>query len=132
MIGDRHCLEVRVYYEDTDFSGRVYHASYFRFFERGRTEWLRARGLEHNALAEHDGLAFAVTRLNADFLAAGVIDDLLQVVTSLDRVKGPVLTFAQVIRKGDADLAKAEVDVVAIKGRRAVRPPKQILSLLRD
>jgi acyl-CoA thioester hydrolase len=132
MIGDRHCLDVRVYYEDTDFSGRVYHASYFRFFERGRTEWLRARGLEHNALAENDGLAFAVTRLNADFLAAGVIDDLLQVVTALDRVKGPVLTFAQVIRKGDADLAKAEVDVVAIKGRRAVRPPKQILGLLRD
>ena len=56
-------LLVRVYYEDTDFSGRVYHASYLRFLERGRTEWLRRRGFGHRELAENTGVAFAVRRL---------------------------------------------------------------------
>ena len=69
-------LDLRVYYEDTDFSGRVYHASYLRFMERGRTEWLRALGFEHGALAGEQGLVFAVRWLEIEYLAPAVIDDL--------------------------------------------------------
>ena len=73
-----HELTVRVYYEDTDFSGRVYHASYIRFMERGRTEWLRALSYEHGALAGEQHVVFAVRRLEIDYLAPAVIDDLLR------------------------------------------------------
>ena len=86
-------LLVRVYYEDTDFSGRVYHASYLRFLERGRTEWLRGRGFAHRELAETSGVAFAVRSLQIEFLAPALMDDLLRVRNqrrqgprSLDRV----------------------------------------------
>ena len=74
-----HQLMVRVYYEDTDFSGRVYHASYLRFMERGRTEWLRALGYEHGVLAGEQHVVFAVRRLEIDYFAPAVIDDLLSV-----------------------------------------------------
>src|SRR5271168_2226624 len=76
-------LWVRVYYEDTDFSGRVYHASYLRFLERGRTEWLRRRGFAHRELAETSGVTFAVRSLQIEYLAAALMDDLLSVETSL-------------------------------------------------
>src|SRR6202021_3458229 len=66
-------LWVRVYYEDTDFSGRVYHASYLRFLERGRTEWLRRRGLGHRDLAESSGVMFVVRSLQIEFSAAAMM-----------------------------------------------------------
>ena len=72
-------LWVRVYYEDTDFSGRVYHASYLRFLERGRTEWLRRRGFAHRDLAENSDVVFVVRSLKMEFLAPAVMDDLLVV-----------------------------------------------------
>lgn len=123
-------MSVRVYYEDTDFSGRVYHASYLRFFERGRTEWLRACGFQHNLLAQSSGLAFAVTKLQAEFVAPAFIDDLLEVVTELLGFKGPVLNFRQVVNRDGAPLAFGAVDIVAIKENRAVRPPREILNVL--
>ena len=76
-------LWVRVYYEDTDFSGRVYHASYLRFLERGRTEWLRRRGFAHRDLAESSGVVFAVRSLQIEYLAPAMMDDLLEVETSV-------------------------------------------------
>jgi acyl-CoA thioester hydrolase len=123
-------IPVRVYYEDTDFSGRVYHASYLRFFERGRTEWLRAFGFEHNQLARTSGLAFAVTKLQADFKAPAIIDDLLEVVTELREIKGPILIFQQAVRREGAPLVTGIVEAVAIKGDRPVRPPRELLDLL--
>ena len=71
-------LWVRVYYEDTDFSARVYHASYLRFLERGRTEWLRKRGFAHRDLAQSSGVAFAVRSLQIEYLAPAMMDDLLE------------------------------------------------------
>lgn len=124
-------IAVRVYYEDTDFSGRVYHASYMRFFERGRTEWLRAFGFQHNLLARTSGLGFAVTKLQAEFVAPAFIDDWLEVITELSGFKGPVLNFRQIVYRKGAPLVVGAVDVVAIKGNRAVRPPREILSALR-
>ncbi len=123
-------ISVRVYYEDTDFSGRVYHASYLRFFERGRTEWLRALGFRHNALAETSLMSFAVTKLQVEFLAAAVIDDLLEIETELQPSRGPILNFRQSAARDGATLVKAAVDIVAIKSNRAVRPPREILSAL--
>ena len=123
-------LDVRVYYEDTDFSGRVYHASYLRFMERGRTEWLRALGFEHGALSGEQGVVFAVRRLQIEYLAAAVIDDLLRVETDLVEIRGAVIAFDQrVLRNGEA-LAQATVDVVSIKNGRAARVPKELRARL--
>ena len=123
-------LTLRVYYEDTDFSGRVYQASYLRFFERGRTEWLRSFGFQHNQLAASVGIAFAVSRLQVDFAAPAFIDDLLEVVTQIEPPRGAVLTFRQVISRDSVTLANGTVGVVAIKGNRAVRPPRELLQAL--
>ena len=87
--GDEHVLPVRVYYEDTDFTGVVYHASYLRFFERGRTEFLRAIGIEHGALLERpDPCAFTVTKISVEFRRSGRVDDALQVRTRYRAFKG--------------------------------------------
>ncbi len=130
MSDNRQSLSIRVYYEDTDFSGRVYHASYLRYFERGRTEWLRTIGFRHNAIAEVSGLAFAVTKLEVEFLASAEIDDLLEVSTQLLGLKGPVLMFEQSAMRDGVAVARAKVSVVAIRGKRAVRPPREILAAL--
>jgi len=130
MPENPHRISVRVYYEDTDFSGRVYHASYLRFLERGRTEWLRACGFQHNLLAQTSGLAFAVTKLQVEFVGPAFIDDLLEVVTELSGLRGPVLNFRQVVIRQGATLARGTIDVVAIKDNRAARPPREILRVL--
>ena len=70
---------VRVYYEDTDTAGVVYYANYLRFFERARTEWLRALGVNQQEIAASEGLVFVVRRAALDFLAAARLDDLLQI-----------------------------------------------------
>lgn len=123
-------MSLRVYYEDTDFTGRVYHASYLRFFERGRTEWLRAFGFRHNALVEASQITFAVTKIQVEFVAAAFIDDLLEIVTELQPARGPVLSFQQTVAREGAALAKGAVEIVAIRGNRAVRPPREILAAL--
>jgi len=123
-------LDIRVYYEDTDFSGRVYHASYVRFMERGRTEWLRALGFEHGALSGQDGVVFAVRRLEIDYLAPAVIDDLLRVETRLAAISGAVIALDQVVRRDAETLAKARVEVVAIRNGRATRVPSELRAKL--
>ena len=123
-------FRIRVYYEDTDFSGRVYHASYLRFFERGRTEWLRAFGLQHKDLIQTGGLAFAITKLQVEFLAASTIDDLLEITTSLQEMRGPTLTFKQTVTRSATMTVSGTVDVVTIKNQRAVRPPSALIAAL--
>jgi acyl-CoA thioester hydrolase len=116
-------LWVRVYYEDTDFSGRVYHASYLRFLERGRTEWLRRRGLGHRDLAESSGVVFAVRSLQIEFLAPAVMDDLLEVETGVGTVRGASITFRQRVVRGDKKLVTAQVLVASIRDGRPARIP---------
>src|ERR1700732_5371048 len=72
---DTHILPLRVYYEDTDFSGIVYHANYLRFLERGRTEFIRALGVDQLALHRDEGIAFAVRSINVDYLRPALMDD---------------------------------------------------------
>ena len=124
-------ISVRIYYEDTDFSGRVYHASYLRFLERGRTEWLRNFGLDHAALSRAEQMAFAVTRVEVDFLAPALIDDLLDVTTTLRDMRGPLIRFEQAIFRNQKTLARGVVGVVAIRGDRAVRPPRELVEAAR-
>ena len=109
-----HSHTIRVYYEDTDFSGNVYHAAYLHFFERGRTEFLRDLGVHHSELIGQ-GIAFAVRRMEIDFVAAAHIDDALTVTTAVDSVTPARLNLVQRIHRGEALLTEARVQVVAIK-----------------
>ena len=127
---DTHVLPLRIYYEDTDFSGRVYHASYLRFFERGRTEWLRARGFEHSKLSGQVGVVFAVRSLNIDYLAPALMDDAVEVTTRLSGLKGALIVFEQALGRGERSLATASVEVVTLKNDRATRPPRELLRSL--
>jgi len=120
-----HEFPVRIYYEDTDFSGNVYHAAYLKFFERGRTEFLRALGIHHSELAQQ-GLAFAVRSMEIEFLAAARIDDLLTVTTKVAEATGVRLILDQTILRDQTVLTRARVLVVAIKtgGGPARLPPE--------
>ena len=109
-----HTHSVRIYYEDTDFSGNVYHAAYLKFFERGRTEFLRDLGIHHHELAEQ-GIAFAVRSMQLDFIAAARIDDLLTVTTAVAEAGGVRLVLEQTIARDEKVIATARVTVVAIR-----------------
>jgi len=117
---------VRVYYEDTDFSGRVYHASYLRFLERGRTEWLRAHGLSHQKLAASAGITFVVRSMQIDFLSPARIDDLLRVETRVAALRGASMEFRQRILLDGKALVAATVLAAAIRGDRPARLPASL------
>jgi acyl-CoA thioester hydrolase len=132
----RHYMQVRVYYEDTDFSGIVYHANYLRFMERGRTNHLRLMGAEQHALfaeaqAETAGFAFVVRSIQIDYLKPARMDDILDIVTWPVAVKGASITLAQEVRKAGDVLVKAEVRVAFISEGRAQPIPKSLRLLLK-
>lgn len=131
LDGDTHILPIRVYYEDTDFSARVYHASYLRFLERGRTELLRALEVAQSDLhAEMGGLAFVVRRMTIDFLGAALMDDVLTVVTRPKEMRGASMILAQEVRRGADVLVRADVTVAAVREGRAVRIPDHLRAAL--
>ncbi len=119
-------IGVRVYYEDTDFSGRVYHASYLRFLERGRTEWLRGLGFGHRDIATSSGTVFAVRSLQIEYLVPAVMDDLLDVETRARQVRGASLEFVQRILRDGRELIVATVRVAAVRGDRPTRIPEAL------
>ncbi len=123
----RHVMLVRVYYEDTDFSGIVYHANYLRFMERGRTNYLRLLGADQQALfaqaeAEAPGFAFVVRSMQVEYLKPARMDDVLEVITVPLDVKGASITMGQEIRRGDDVLIEARVKVAFVSGEKAQRP----------
>ena len=123
--GREHRLPVRVYYEDTDFTGVVYHANYLRYFERGRSDFLRLTSSGHTELLERaDPIAFVVTRMEIDWLKPARIDDALVVATTYDRVKGPRLFIEQRIDRDGDTLCRARVEAACIDLQgRPRRPP---------
>jgi acyl-CoA thioester hydrolase len=131
--GREHHLPVRVYYEDTDFTGVVYHANHARYFERGRTDFLRLAGIHHNELAARDDpSAFVVTRLAMDFVKAARIDDALLVNTTYDTVRGPRLFIRQTITRGDDLIARAAVEAACITlGGRPRKPSRDLVEALK-
>lgn len=106
----------RVYYEDTDLSGVVYHANYLRWFERGRTEWLRAQGFSQQYLLEKAGFAFTVARMDLRFLRPARLDDEIDVSTEISEMGRVTLSLAQkIVRVGEEQsLCEAEVKVACV------------------
>ena len=105
---------VRVYWEDTDAGGIVYHASYLRFLERGRSEWLRARGVDQVTLRERERLQFAVVDMQIEWKRAARFDDELRVVTTLGDSGGASFSFAQRIVRGAELIVAASVRAAAL------------------
>ena len=130
-----HVLPVRVYFEDTDFSGLVYHTSYMRWCERGRSDYLRLLGIGHSALLNGafagEPSAFAVRRLNAEFLKAARIDDVLEVCTSAAELTKASLILRQTIERDAQPIFRLEVQCVLLSASgRLLRMPAPMLSLL--
>ena len=130
--GGEHLLPVRVYYEDTDFTGVVYHANYLRYFERGRSDFLRLRGISHTELrARAEPIAFVVRRMEVDFVRPARVDDALVVRTAYQNQKGPRVLVNQRIERDGEEIAKAVVEVVCIRlDGRPVKPPMDIVQAL--
>jgi acyl-CoA thioester hydrolase len=131
--GRRHVLPVRVYFEDTDFSGFVYHASYLRWCERGRSDFIRLIGISHaDLIVDSTGpAAFVVRRLEIDYLRPARIDDVLEVVTECTEVGRVHLLLAQDIRRGGEVVCRASVKVVLVTlTGRPLRLPKPLLDRL--
>ncbi len=106
---------VRIYYEDTDFSGVVYHAAYLRFFERGRTEALRASGIHHSEMLKRaEPLAFAVRKMTTEWIVPARIDDLLDVRTAFEEIRGARMFLKQEIWRGETLLARADVEAACM------------------
>ncbi|MCK9918801.1 tol-pal system-associated acyl-CoA thioesterase [Microbacteriaceae bacterium K1510] len=127
----KHYQPVRVYYEDTDFSGIVYHASYLRFMERGRTNYLRLLGADQRALfeqaeAEAPGFAFVVRHMEISFRKPAFMNDLLEIVTTPSEVKGASITLHQQVMRGEDLIVAAFVQVAFVSGGRAKPIPKPL------
>lgn len=120
-----HHLDIRVYFEDTDFSGIVYHANYLKYCERGRSDMLRLAGVHHAELTK-DGLHFVVRHIECDFKASARIDDVLRVKTCLKRASGAKLLMAQAVMLEGRVLFEADVTIAMVNrsGRPQRIPPE--------
>jgi acyl-CoA thioester hydrolase len=132
----RHVMRLRVYYEDTDFTGLVYHASYLRFMERGRSNYLRLLGADQRALFEETekeapGFAFVVRSMQIEFLKPARIDDVLDIETRTKEVKGASITLSQRVMRGEEVLLEAQVRVAFVSGGRARPIPKALRIVMR-
>ena len=127
----RHLMQVRVYYEDTDFTGIVYHANYLRFMERGRTNYLRLLGANHRELFEETnkeapGFNFVVRSMAIEFMRPARMDDVLTIETQPAEVRGASITLHQKVMRKDELLVEARVQVAFVSQNRALRIPKPL------
>jgi acyl-CoA thioester hydrolase len=111
-----YSFPVRVYFENTDAGGVVYHAEYLKFLERARTEWLRHLGFDHQGLARHHRSLFVVTAIAIDFVKPARLDDSVAVSVHLESLGKVRCVFAQEIRRDDELLVKAKVTVACVSG----------------
>lgn len=121
---------IRVYWEDTDAGGVVYHAGYVRFLERARSEWLRSLGVDQSTFSRDTGLAFVVREMNIHFLKPALLDDELQVTVAVKERRAASILFAQTAQRIDgALLVRADVRVacVDIKRMRPTQIPNELL-----
>lgn len=127
-----HSFSLRVYYEDTDMGGIVYHANYLRFIERARSDWVRNLGNDQNAMRDA-GLIWVVQRIEADYLASAKFDDELVVETEVLKVSPARLTMGQLVKRGETELFRAQVTVVCVAAEsgRPIRLPAEIRALMR-
>ena len=130
--GEAHILPVRVYFEDTDCAGLVYHANFLKFCERARSDFIRLLGLDHQSLANPERgepAVFVVRRVEIDYLKPGRMDDLLEVVTSCAEIGSASLVLQQDVRRGDTPLVRAKVMVVLVSRS---GKPQRLGALVRD
>ncbi len=109
-----HVFTLRVYYEDTDMGGIVYHANYLKFIERARSDWVRGLGIDQRAMKEEGGLVFAVRRVECDYLLAARFDDVLEVRTQVQSVTGARLLLRQEIDRAGEAICTALVTIVCV------------------
>ena len=121
---------VRVYYEDTDRGGVVYHANYLKYLERARTEWLRALGFEQTALAAVHGVVFVVRSISLEYLKPARFDDALDVSVELRETGASRLAMNQFVRRGTEELVAAQVQIACVNtlSFRPVRIPGPIIA----
>lgn len=126
-----HTLTLRIYYEDTDFSGFVYHARYLHFFERARTEMLRDLGHDQRAMfANPEGPeAFVVRRMNIEFVRPALMDDIVEVRSLTTKVQGATMQIDQKLYRGEELLCSADVQVAYLVGGRPRRMPDSLRAL---
>ena len=115
IAGGVHMLPIRVYYEDTDFSGAVYHANYLKFCERARSDCLRLLGIHHSEL--HGTASFVVRRMVCDFLKPALIDNLLEVQTRFVEFAGARMELSQWVMRAHEKLFEAKVTVALVDGK---------------
>lgn len=131
LDGTEHVFPVRVYYEDTDALGIVYHANYLRFVERARTEMMRLLGTEHSRILEETGVAFAVRRTEIDFKRPARLDDLLEVRSRIMDIRGASLDLEQTVRRATTDLVTISIKLVCINRiGQPVRLPKAVVAAM--
>ena len=130
--GKTHVLPVRVYYEDTDFSGLVYHANYLKFCERGRSDCLRLLGVHHHELLQGElALGFVVRRMVCDFLAPARIDEVLEVESRFVRLTGARMEIAQTVTRHGEALFRAAVTAALVDAHgRPQRFPEAMIAAL--
>lgn len=126
----KHTYPIRVYYEDTDMGGVVYHANYLRYIERARSDWVRNLGNDQNAMRD-EGIVWVVRRVEAEYLAPARFDDELTVETEVTEISGVRLTMAQLVRRGETEIFRASVTAVCInKAGKPIRLPAEIRALM--
>lgn len=124
-----HRFSLRIYYEDTDMAGIVYYANYLKFIERARSDWVRDVGIDQLAM-KANGVVFAVRRVEADYLAPAVFDDVLEVRTTLDKISPVRMVMGQEVWRGETCLFRAAVTLVCIgKGGKPVGLPAKLRSM---
>lgn len=122
-----HTTHFRIYYEDTDAAGIVYHANYLKFAERGRTEWLRDKGFEQAELLKGEGTGFVVRHLTCDFLVPARLDDRIAVETRLHEAGKVRMNIRQIIKRGETELVRLSVTVAYVRNGKPVRIPEVLL-----
>jgi acyl-CoA thioester hydrolase len=130
--GETHVLPIRVYYEDTDFAGYVYHANYLKFCERGRSDFIRLLGIDHQSLAAAkigEPGVFVVRHIEIDYLKPAQVDEVLEVVTRCAHIGGASLVLAQEVRRGETVVARTRVTVVLVSSS---GKPQRIGALIRS
>ena len=128
----KYTHQFRVYYEDTDAGGVVYHANYLNFLERTRTEWLRSNGLEQSLMREQSNVILAIRKMDIDYLMPAKLDDLLTIATEVESYSKVSMWVNQEIRVGDVLMVKAKVQIVSLNAEKfkPMRFPQQYLQAI--
>ena len=135
IVDGEHRLPIRIYYEDTDFTGLVYHASYLRFMERGRSDFIRLLGIDQGELFEQTakeapGFHFVVRSMKLDFLKPARVDEVIEVVTKPGEVGGASIILKQSIVRAGETLIEADVRIAFVAGEKPQRIPAALRKAL--